>query len=34
MIEQINKVIRESRQLLQSLGREPTDEEIMEKPND
>ena len=31
MIEQINKVARESRQLLQSLGREPTDEEIAEK---
>ncbi|MCL1992087.1 MAG: RNA polymerase sigma factor RpoD [Spirochaetes bacterium] len=28
MIEQINKVMRESRQLMQSLGREPTDEEI------
>ena len=28
MIEQINKVNRESRQLLQSLGREPSDEEI------
>lgn len=28
MIEQINKVSRESRQLLQRLGREPTDEEI------
>jgi RNA polymerase primary sigma factor len=28
MIEQINKVVRESRQLMQSLGREPTDEEI------
>ncbi|MCQ2576270.1 MAG: RNA polymerase sigma factor RpoD [Treponema sp.] len=28
MIEQINKVVRESRQLLQKLGREPTDEEI------
>ncbi|MDR1859133.1 MAG: RNA polymerase sigma factor RpoD [Treponema sp.] len=28
MIEQINKVQRESRQLMQSLGREPTDEEI------
>ncbi|GHU95020.1 RNA polymerase sigma factor RpoD [Spirochaetia bacterium] len=27
MIEQINKVVRESRQLLQVLGREPTDEE-------
>jgi len=31
MIEQINKVVRESRQLLQALGREPTDEEIAEK---
>jgi RNA polymerase primary sigma factor len=31
MIEQINKVIRESRQLMQVLGREPTDEEIAEK---
>ena len=28
MIEQINKVVREGRQLLQKLGREPTDEEI------
>lgn len=28
MIEQINKVNRESRQLMQSLGREPTDEEV------
>lgn len=28
MIEQINKVARESRQLMQKLGREPTDEEI------
>lgn len=28
MIEQINKVVRESRQLMQNLGREPTDEEI------
>lgn len=28
MIEQINKVIRESRQLMQVLGREPTDEEV------
>ena len=27
MIEQINKVVRESRQLVQKLGREPTDEE-------
>jgi RNA polymerase primary sigma factor len=31
MIEQINKVSRESRQLLQILGREPTDEEIAER---
>jgi RNA polymerase primary sigma factor len=31
MIEQINKVARESRQLLQTLGREPTDEEIAER---
>ena len=31
MIEQINKVVRESRTLLQQLGREPTDEEIAEK---
>jgi RNA polymerase primary sigma factor len=31
MIEQINKVVRESRQLLQTLGREPTDEEIAER---
>jgi RNA polymerase primary sigma factor len=31
MIEQINKVIRESRQLMQILGREPSDEEIAEK---
>ena len=31
MIEQINKVVRESRQLLQTLGREPSDEEIAEK---
>jgi RNA polymerase primary sigma factor len=28
MIEQINKVVRESRQLMQKLGREPTNEEI------
>jgi RNA polymerase primary sigma factor len=28
MIEQINKVSRESKSLLQALGREPTDEEI------
>ncbi|MBR6216181.1 MAG: sigma-70 family RNA polymerase sigma factor, partial [Spirochaetaceae bacterium] len=26
--EQINKVVRESRQLMQRLGREPSDEEI------
>jgi len=31
MIEQINKVVRESRQLLQSLGREPTDEEVADR---
>jgi len=31
MIEQINKVSRESRQLLQALGREPTDEEIADR---
>lgn len=31
MIEQINKVVRESRMLMQALGREPTDEEIAEK---
>jgi len=31
MIEQINKVVRESRMLMQSLGREPTDDEIAEK---
>ncbi len=31
MIEQINKVVRESRMLMQTLGREPTDEEIAEK---
>ena len=31
MIEQINKVVRESRGLMQVLGREPTDEEIAEK---
>jgi RNA polymerase primary sigma factor len=30
MIEQINKVMRESRQLMQVLGREPSDEEIAE----
>ena len=28
MIEQINKVLRESRQLMQILGREPTDDEV------
>jgi len=28
MIEQINKVVRESRQLMQKLGREPTDEVV------
>jgi RNA polymerase primary sigma factor len=31
MIEQINKVMRESRQLMQVLGREPSDEEVAEK---
>ncbi|MDR1597280.1 MAG: RNA polymerase sigma factor RpoD [Treponema sp.] len=31
MIEQINKVVRESRQLMQVLGRDPTDEEIAER---
>jgi RNA polymerase primary sigma factor len=31
MIEQINKVIRESRQLMQVLGRDPSDEEIAER---
>jgi RNA polymerase primary sigma factor len=31
MIEQINKVTRESRQLMQVLGREPADEEIAER---
>ena len=31
MIEQINKVVRESRQLMQVLGREPTDDEIAER---
>lgn len=31
MIEQINKVVRESRQLLQKLGREPNDEEIAQQ---
>ncbi|MDR1466088.1 MAG: RNA polymerase sigma factor RpoD [Treponema sp.] len=28
MIEQINKVVRESRQLMQVLGRDPTDDEV------
>ncbi len=31
MIEQINKVVRESRMLMQTYGREPTDEEVAEK---
>lgn len=31
MIEQINKVVRESRQLMQKLGREATDEEIAQQ---
>ncbi len=31
MIEQINKVVRESRQLMQVLGREPLDDEIAER---
>ncbi len=31
MIEQINKVIKESRQLMQKLGREPTSEEIAKR---
>ena len=31
MIEQINKVVRESRQLVQVLGREPSDEEVAER---
>jgi RNA polymerase primary sigma factor len=31
MIEQINKVVRESRQIMQLLGRDPTDEEIAER---
>jgi len=31
MIEQINKVVRESRQLMQMFGREPTDEEVAER---
>lgn len=31
MIEQINKVVRESRQLMQVYGREPTDDEVAER---
>lgn len=31
MIEQINKVVREGRQLMQKLGREPTDEEVAQQ---
>ena len=31
MFEQINKVVRESRQLMQKLGREPTDDEIAQQ---
>jgi len=31
MIEQINKVVRESRQLMQMKGREPSDEEVAER---
>ena len=31
MIEQINKVLRESRQLMQKLGREPKDDEIAQQ---
>jgi len=31
MIEQINKVVRESRQLMQVLGREPLDDEVAER---
>lgn len=31
MIEQINKVVREARQLMQILGREPSDEEVAER---
>ncbi|MBQ4378438.1 MAG: RNA polymerase sigma factor RpoD [Treponema sp.] len=31
MIEQINKVVREGRQLMQKLGREPSDEEIAQQ---
>ena len=33
MVETINKLVRESRQLLQELGREPTPEEIAKKMN-
>ena len=31
LIKQINKVVRESRQLMQVLGREPSDDEIAER---
>ena len=31
MIEQINKVVRESRQLMKTLCREPNDEEIADR---
>ncbi len=31
MIEQINKVVRESRNLMQKFGREPTDDEIAQQ---
>ncbi len=31
MIEQINKVVRESRQLMQVLGREPSDDEVADR---
>ena len=31
MVETINKLVRIQRQLLQSLGREPTPEEIAEE---
>ncbi|MBP3710552.1 MAG: RNA polymerase sigma factor RpoD [Treponema sp.] len=31
MIEQINKMVRESRQLMQKLGREPSDDEIAQQ---
>lgn len=31
MIEQINKVVRESRLLMQTLGRDPTDKEIADR---